>query len=440
MASSALGFTLGDATHAVLNSYVADPTILIGGTDRTASVLEGDAEFVLALGQPGVARLTAYGNGWTPETGQFVQLIADGASGTVLWFTGTITQVVRSIDPRSTRLLYSLTVADYRWLFDRYSTQTGRYYSQGINNIVRKVIKLVNRDFTTGYFPSSLGDLDLFEIYEERPSAILTRLAQAAGAYWEIDANRNVSIFKTPDHKSGGTVTVSNTSNNIADFRWSDELTDIATRVRVIAAGTTLRASVAASATNYLEVYDLANFDLDGGTVYVGTDLVTYGSTTTVPGAEKLVTISGLGQDWPAGTSVRPVITVNDTSAQTALATKIGSGFSGIATRVIDDDTLTAAEAAGVAAGDLSLLSAGVPMLTGTMVEGVHTDAEHCWPGATISVSLTSPVTLSGTWRIQRVTLRPRNTAGGTVQWIRQFVAAPVGRGTEVLDLLERLS
>lgn len=441
MASSALGFTLGDATNAVLNSYTVDPTVLVSGTDRTSSVLTGDCEWTVALGQPGTFRATFYAAGWTPAVGNYFQLRDDGASGDIIWFAGTITQVARKIETQTSRLLYQIVAQDYRWLLDRYSTVTTRYYTRGINVIARLIINnFTNKNFTFGYAPESLGTLDVFECVEERVSSVLTRLAEASGCYWEVDATRKVNLFKTPDHKSGGAVTVSNTSNNIADFTWANDLTDIATRVRVIAAGTTLRASVTASETNYVPVYDLANFDIDGGSAYVGSDLVTYGGTTTVPGAEKLVTISGLTQDWPEGTVVRPVITVNDASAQTTLSTTLGAeGFSGIAVRTIDDASLTSAEAAALAAGDLSLLSAGVATLTGRMVDGVHTHATNCWPGATISVSMTSPITLSGTWRIQRVTFRPRQTSSGTLRWERTFVAGPVARGTELLDLLEGL-
>lgn len=442
MAGSYLGFTLGDATDAVLGTYTADPTVLIAGTDRSSSAIRegGEFELSLGLGQPGVCRITAYANGWTPAKGNSLEIRDDGASGSAKWFSGTITQVSRRIEMATTRLLYSLIAQDHRWLLDRYATVTGWWASKGINTIARDVIaRFTDGGFAIGYAPAALGSLDYFEATEQRVSQVLDRLAQAAGAYWEVDADKRVHLYTTPDHQSAGVVEVDNTAGSaeIAEFHWSDDLTDIATRVRVIASGTTLRQAVAAAEVNYAYVYDVSQFNSSSGTAYIGTDLVTYAGTTNVSGSEALVgTLSGLTRDWPEGTPVRPVITVNDSSAQTTLATTLGGGLSGIAIRSIDDDTLTAAEATARANADLDLLSAGVPMLQGIMVDGVHTDAQHCWPGATITVSLTSPVTLSGTWRIQSVRLSPRGTVGGGTRWARAFTASPVRRGTELIDLL----
>lgn len=440
MAGSALGFTLGDATDSILNTYTADPTVLIAGTDRSASVLSGDCQLTLALSQPGMLHITAYASGWTPAKGQAIEIRDDGASGSVAWFAGTITAVSRRIETATTRLLYSITAQDYRWLLDRYDTVTGWWASKGINTILRDVLAShTNGGFTVGYAPASLGTLDRFEAVNERVTSVIQRLADAAGAYWEVDVYKRVNIFTTPAHKSAGTVTVDNTSNNVSEFAWSDDLTDIATRARLVAAGTTTRAVTAASETGYVYVYDQTQFSGSGGDAYLGTDLITYVSTTTVTGSEALVGISGVTQDWPIGTSVRPVIEADDSSAQTALATLLGGSLSGIAVRAEDASSLTRSEATAKASAILDFYSAGVSQLSGVLVDGRHDDAQHAWPGASVSVTLTSPVTVSGTWRIQSVTFTPRGLVGGGTRWVRQIAAGPVARGTELVDLLETL-
>jgi hypothetical protein len=170
--------------------------------------------------------------------------------------------------------------------------------------------------------------------------------------------------------------------------------------------------------------------------VLIGTEYVTLEGTTTVAGSEAIALAApGVVNAWPAGTAVRPVAVANDASAQTALATALGGGLSGIATRAIDDASIGRAEADALAASTLTLLSGGVASVAGVMVDAQHANARNCWPGASVVCTVTSPVTVSGTYRIQQVMLTPI-TLNGSKSWTRTFQAAPVLRGGELLDTL----
>jgi hypothetical protein len=436
MASSALGFTLGDSTNGVLNTYTVAPTILINGTDRTSKVLSGESQVTMTLGQPKSCALTVNGKTFTPATGHSVVILDDGPSGTVKWFAGTLTEVSATIDNAVETVRYQCIAQDYRWLIDRYATVTGIWEGCGINTIVRDVVAgFTDGGFAVGYAPDALGTLARFEATNERVWDVLTRLAQAAGAYLDVDADKRVHLFKTPDHLSAGTVALTNTSKNVVSLTAAADITDIATRMRVIAGGTVTRATVAPGARS-IPVVAVDMFPATG-TALVGAEYVTVEGTTTVVGSEAIAIASpGLVRGYPAGTAVRPVGVADDATAQTALATKLGGGLSGIAVRALDDDSLSASEAAALASNTLALISSGVASVAGTMIDAWHTDARNCWPGASIVATVSSPITVSGTFRIQSVTLCPITIAGGVKTWTRSFHAAPVARGFEVLDTL----
>jgi len=434
MAGSALGFTLGVPETATLATYTATPTVLLNGTDVTRAVFTGSAQLTLALGQPKSFTCTLDGRLVTPVRGQSVVIADDGTNATVRWFGGTLTDVSVTIDRTANALRYDCVAQDYRWLIDRYETITRNWYHVGINRIVRDIVDgYTNGGFTVGYVPAALGTLDVFSAVNERVWSVLERLAAAAGAYVDVDADKRVHLFVTPDHQSAGTVSLTNTSNNIAQLRVGADITDIATRVRVIAAGTVTRTPVASGATD-LPVVDVTPFGTSG-TLLLGTEYLSYTGTTTTVGAEAVTCSSGAVHTWPTGTPVRPVAVANDTAAQTALETALGAGLSGIATRAVDDDRLGRSEAEALATSTLALLSGGVTTVAGGMVDAQHTGARNCWPGASLVCSLTSPVTVGGTYRIQQVALSPL-MLNGAKTWARMFQAAPVSRGHELLQTL----
>lgn len=435
--ASTLGFALNSA-NATIGSYTTDVRWIVAGTDRTGAIMLGGITLQWSLGEPTTLTAVAHLTGWTPTKGQEVILALDGVNGTVRLFGGTIVRVHTPIVASTLTPYHEITAVDYTWLLDRYARVAKTYYSRGINSIARDVIaSYTDGGFVLGYAPSTLGVLDGFDGQQQSPMAVLRRLAAAAtgGATLSVDAYKRVHLFASPSHLSADTITIADGGANVLDFTHDDELTDIATRVYVVGQATTLRESVAYGATS-LPIASWAPFQVESGKALVGgTDLIAYTSGTTVPGSESLSSVTGLTRDWAAGTPVAVVAEVDDAEAQTALATALGGGLSGVAVRWIEDDALVYAEAAALGQGELARLKSGVATVSGRMFDGLHAGAASVQPGASVTVNVTTPIAVSGTFKVQAVTLT-REVIHGAARWVRTFTAGPVLRGYEVLERL----
>lgn len=434
MASSALGFTLGDATNAVLNSYVYVFSILVGGVNRTSTMLTEGSSISLALGQPGSATIRVKGGSWTPACGQPFAITLDG-SAAVNHFVGTINAVRLVLDGATTATpIYELDVTDRTWLLARYALVYGEWNQVGINTVVRDIVgAYTNGGFTVGYVPAALGDVQTYRAEGVTVSQALDDLAALAGAYWNVDAYGRVHMFQTPDHLSAGGVSVTNTSVNVMDLAATTDYADIATRVCVAGAGTTLSQDVAWDG-DYLWVDGVDPFDAESGTVLVGgIDVVSYSAINNNSLVRNLVASTDRTRDWPAGTEVRAYAVVDDSAAQTALATALGFGRSGIAVKLVDDPTLTYNGCVARGTAELARYADGYTELRGSMCDSRHTDATNVQPGATITVNITAPVTVSGTYRVQTVDYVPR-WVNGAHRFVRTFMAAPTNRTRATFD------
>lgn len=433
MAGSALGFTLGHATNAILNTYTYSLAILVDGTNCVNSIFTQDATVSLALGQPAVFTARMLDTSKTPMPGMIVSIRLDGATGTVKLFSGHITSRALELRDGPTTLepLWAFSATDYSWAMSLPNLVYGWWRSKGINTIVRDVLTrcVTYAGITPGYLPASLGTLDSYDASGKTVAAVLDELAEAAGAYWQVDANGAVSMFKTPDHLSAGALTVTNTSKNCGNLFVSLDYADIGTLGQVIGQPTTLREAAIASATS-LAIQSWAPFTSESGTVIVGgVDIVSYTSGTTVPGSERLTLSSAsLTRDWPEGTEVAPIVTVTDASAVTALAS--ASGTDGDAVRSAVVSSANQATATTLATTLTDIYADGIGSVTGRVVDGTHTNATDVLPGATVTLNVTAPVTVSSSYRVQSVTLRPRRVAGVN-RWERTFVASPVNRYQE---------
>lgn len=435
MASSALGFTLGDATNAVLNSYVYDLAFLIVTTDRTSSFIVDDCTITRSLGEPGTMTARVKGGSWTPAPGNLVRVMLDGAAGRVRYFAGTVTACrVVAWGPTTVTPIYELDIVDFRWLLSRYALVFGEWYNVGINTVARDIVTTYqNGGFRMGYAPAALGNVETFTANGITIADALDQLAELAGAYWDVDADQRVHLFQTPDHLSAESVSVTNTSKNVMDLEATTDYADIATRVCVAGTGTTLTNDLAWDG-DFIWVDSADPFNADTGTVLIGgVDVVNYSAVNDTSTVRNLVAATDRSRDWPAGTEVRAYAVVDDSTAQTNLATALDFSLSGIAVRLVDAPTLTYTEAVTRGNAELDRYAAGYSELRGTMVDVRHTGATSLQPGVTVSANVTAPFTISGDYRVQTVTSVPR-LVSGDYRFARSFMAAPTNRTKSTLD------
>lgn len=110
-------------------------------------------------------------------------------------------------------------------------------------------------------------------------------------------------------------------------------------------------------------------------------------------------------EDLVAGELVFLYAQVDDAAAQTALATLLGGGLSGIVTHYVQDGRLSVPECVARATADLERFSAALKSLQYT------TTNPYNRPGRTVSVNITKPQTINETLQIQTMTLQGRHLA-----------------------------
>lgn len=419
-------------THAGLANQPLGLTI--GGVSRAADVLvDGFAITTTVDGSPSTCTLVV--TGVQPTEGQDLILTLGGA---LLW-GGTIMRV-RAVAQKlvSDTVFWHCQAIDWTWLLDRFARVTALYENLAVNTLVATILAgSTNGGFQPGWIDGSLGTIDRIQFTGETVSNALARVAKAAnngaGAYYRLRADKSVDLFSTLSIE-GNPLSLSN-SSDIRDVIWDRSLTEIRTRVFYAGGGAQTSGPVASGAVAI--PVDALGWYAPSGQVLVEQDIISYtGKSTTSAGAGSLTGCTGIDRDIPAGATVAVLMQVDDATAQSNLATLLGSGRSGIATAWFSDGRLAHGEATKRASADLAFYKAAIPALEYT------TNAKWAKPGKVVSVSITSPFTISGNFLIQSVTIRPFGAvdllaASGPI-WQYQVITR-LARRVDVTDLLLRV-
>lgn len=385
--------------------------ITIGGTDRTTQFEKTSVRITRRTNTPTTATLsTILGPTFTPAEGQIV-IIGLGAIGNVL-FGGHITDVKQSHNPQGTSVKFSLSCQDYTWLFDRRQV-TKTYGSSLVSTIVADIIASFTTGFTSTHVePSATTLSDGISFTMEKPSQCLKRLAdKESGATFYIDPSKDVHF--------GATDRAPNPHNLTSSFKdyenvvLDTDLSQVVTRVYVEGAGSVLSGySGSGWVPGASIVVDDASVFPDPGTTFdlrIGSympvngrrlryqrqSLVTQVLDPQSAGDSTYTDFTDMGP-FPNSTPVNMWLMSENTSAQTALAAL--EGGDGIHESYIQDRRLSATGMQDRAT-DALLNSAAVDTLT------YRTHDPSTRPGAKVTVSLASPVSISGTFTIESVTI-----------------------------------
>lgn len=402
--------------------------LYIDGIDRTSLVLGEDWELTIQSDQPSTLAFRI--KNFTPTTGKDVRLVFAAPDEYI--FAGTIVQIeAHPAGPGSAYLIWSCMAVDYRWLLDRYDRVFASYESVGANVIVHDILsRFTDGGFKKGRVSSALGNLTIGFEFATVTEALL-EIASAVNGYLEITPYRRVNILGGSELAQVSALTQSQVLTESLTFR--EDLTQVRTRVRVRAAGGTVVA--AAPATNGLiEIDNPNNFSGGGGQAVCDRNLITYtGIIQTLilpedpdppPPRYFLSGVTGIVYDIPAGAAIDVLVTVTDSAATTALASRLGGGLSGQATFILSESGIAKDAASTLASSDLARQSAPLNELQ-FQYKTLQRSLQNA-VARQMTVSITDPMIVSGTFRIQMIKWIRRGPIGGkNAEWFQEVTAAP---------------
>lgn len=393
---------------------------VIGSTDRTNAILYDSFTVTTALdGSPSTCAFTV--QGFTPTKGNDVILTLGGE---LIW-AGTLTEVrVQAQKFVSGAVYYACQAIDWTWLMDRFARVNLRFEAgMAVNQAVATILRdFTDGGFARGYVPIDLPTVGPMVFEGETVSGAIRRIASAAGAYVRVRPQKRVDVFDVlPDSNA---LSLGN-SSPIRDVVYEESLSQVRTRTFYVGGGGSATANVTYTATE-IPVDECGWYT--GTQAFANGDVFTYAGRTASSGPGSLTGVSGLAVDIPQGTVVSVLAQADDATAQTALATVLGGGRSGIAVGWFADGRLSQGEVNQRAAADVAAFKNAIPALSYTVAQRYHE------PGKTVDVSTTDPVTIADTFRIQQVVMRPYGVVAGNTPRFEYQVTCRVFRRADLLD------
>jgi hypothetical protein len=407
--------------------------ITVGGTTRTTDVLRDGWAITERLNSPSICTFTL--DNVTPTLGSDVKIRYSAANDWL--FGGTLLQADAEILSPS-QIRWHCTATGYAWLLGQF-TVNRTFTNVSINTILATLLAdYASSDFSAGYCP--YDDRVTIEFSRTTlPEAFsqLAGLVAASGAWWEVTADKRVNLCATyPD----GSFSLGN-STQAHGLRVTKDLTQVRTRTRVVGVETTVTTAVEAGATS-ISVAEIGWFQPStigaaSGEAMVGSNVLTYTGTTspdnTTYGPGTITGVTGVSEGIAEGERIAVLYTYDDTIAQTALASTLGSPASGIVTHWITDNTLSLLACKARAQADVTQYGGTV-----TTVE-FECGARTPRVGRLVAASVSTPITVSGNYTIQQMTTTPRGVIAGTTVDLNRSIAAGASQA-QVNDILRRVN
>jgi hypothetical protein len=409
-------------------------TIRVNGTLRTTQIERNGFVITERLDNAPATCTFTTKPGFEPTLGHDIKVTYATPDEWV--FAGTILQ--REALPYRTEngaVRWRCLAVGYPWLMDRYDRPRRRYTNRGVGTIVADILyNYTDGGFRVGYCPQSLGNIDMEFSGEDTVSQALQRIATAADCFWDVrpDTGGNgyavINLYETYPESALATLTESDIVLPSASY--VEDLTQVRTTSVFRGYGSVALAAAVPGDTD-LNVEETAYYNASGGTVISGANEVTYTGLSATGGPGALTGCSGILYEIAVGDDVDILIEETDASATTALATVLGGGLSGQAKHVGVDRRLSETEATGRATADLSVFSTALKDLTFQYV----TPPRHLKIGRSLTVSITDPYAISGTFLIREIQTSPRtDVSGQTIDLWRQVTASRYVRS--MVDLL----
>lgn len=368
----------------------------IGGTRRETKLRRETLTITQNLNeQPDTMAVECLG--FTPVTGQEI-VIGLGAPDNRI-FAGHILQVAN--DPTVTHTaIYRLSCIDYTWELGHKRVRGRKFINTTANAIVAALVNDFAPNFSIYGQPFGFQAIDFQSNDEETVPEAISRVTKMIGADWYVDANRKVHLFTNTE---AAAIAFTNSTRAIR-LSYSQDMSQVRSRTTVRGQSTSAAADVDVSATS-LPIGDTREFGDTGGYALVGANVITYTGRSTTDGPGALTGIPAAG-DYSIryavvqGETVRVFSISDDAGAQSRIASTLGSGHNGIIEHAIQDGNQGAAGASDAGDGDLMQWATEVEK---RLTFGVR-DPRYTI-GRDVTVNVTAPQTITGTFQIYTLTL-----------------------------------
>ncbi len=267
--------------------FYPTPIVSVAGTNIARSVRLDTLEVLDRLNEePNEARFILRQTAQVPTEGATVVIALGTADDETRLFTGSIVRVQQIQDHIGQEISYAVEAMDDSWLLDRRFV-TKQYEDQSATAIARDIIEtFTTGGFTTNHVEGGLTVLEDFQVTNERPSTVLTRLANIVGAKWYLDGFRDLHFF-TQEYDQPDPPDLDSNNAAVWGLQITRDLSQIRTRAIVDGKRTQIAAPVSTGDT-IIPVDDATIFSADGGDARVNANLLTY-SGTVVGGGGSLV-------------------------------------------------------------------------------------------------------------------------------------------------------
>lgn len=429
------GVTYSNDTTASIGTFPEYLDIVLNGDVVTNHVELDELTIELGIGlEVSTATLRLASRGCCePERGHEIQMWVGGIGTGVPLFGGTVLYVDQRIRRTVDDVVYTLRAVDYRWIADRYLPVLVQHGNMGINRAVSEILSDSTdpaSNVRKGYVDASLGDIGVINFSGDSVTRAMQRLAENAtmAAYWTItpgpgETHKTMSVFSTPWLAANShTVEDGGTWRNL---RITEDLSQTKNRVYLVGGGSVCTSRVGPGSTT-IPVEETGWYNPNGGTVRVLADDITYTGLSTLSNTGNLTGVTGVSYDIAEGANVWNLSQADDTDAQTDLATRLGGGQSGVASATVVDHRLGYQETANRAQAILAdLATPNITIDYDIVPENDAASPFTLMPGNTVTVGITTPVELAGTFRVRSVTLEPhaRRTTDGTLTFMRHVRA-----------------
>jgi hypothetical protein len=379
----------------------------------------------------------------SPIKGGFLNEVANADFGDLL-FWGNMTEVTTEIPQIGQRPTYRVQAQDATWMINRYEYIRGTYGSVGFNTLVRQILEDGTFQpfdkFDVGFIPQSLGNAPLFTFQNATVLEALQQIADAAGAYLEIGADRRVHLFQEAAHLSTAD-SITNTSRNAYNLRTYRDLTNIVTQVNLY--GRSTRSVDGAPSFTELLVADGSVFSpVVNPRILINNDqLATVGSIqwqpSIYPNADALLSLSAGVVGFAA---LEGPVPVQHVAARTVSANSIilqmSDGTSNNRVYSEDNTELTNVELEARADMLITRLSEGYREISFTADDERHNLARQLRVGQRVAIAITSPVaiTQNQTLMVQEVRIEQVGTTANSTIDIRRTARLGLQARTQTLD------
>jgi hypothetical protein len=295
--------------------YRPFPVVTIGGTVRTDKVDKGTLQIVKQLTQQSdTARMDVFG--FDPIQGQQV-IVASGQIGNRV-FGGTVQRVKQQSVRGAAIKRYTIDCIDWTWLLNRRRVTTQYAAGQPANLIVADLVTRLSTGFSVARIkPGAPATTSVTTFRGDLLSSAITKVADAAGWHWHVDADQRVHFYDTEASQSPQAITTTNYLYDLLEYQL--DLSQVRTRFYGVGGGGQTTAPAAAGATT-ISVNESGWYAGGGGLVISGANIITYTGVSASSGPGDLTGCSGVLYDILQGDTVNVFVQVDDAGAQAALA------------------------------------------------------------------------------------------------------------------------